>query len=47
MAGQQHPFPSGFPTPQQQAMRTQFAGGQMVPGLMGPQQTGKQDYNQY
>lgn len=38
MAGQQHPFPSGFPNVQQSAMRTQFGGGQMVSGLMGPQQ---------
>ncbi|KAK9310639.1 hypothetical protein QLX08_000173 [Tetragonisca angustula] len=38
MAGQQHPFPSGFPSVQQSAMRTQFGGGQMVSGLMGPQQ---------
>ncbi|CAL7943792.1 unnamed protein product [Xylocopa violacea] len=37
MAGQQHPFPSGFPSVQQSAMRTQFGGGQMVSGLM-PQQ---------
>lgn len=41
MAGQQHPFPSGFPNVQQSAMRTQFGGGQMVSGLMGPQQGGK------
>lgn len=40
MAGQQHPFPSGFPNVQQSAMRTQFGGGQMVSGLMGPQQGG-------
>lgn len=40
MSGQQHPFPSGFPTAQQQAMRSQFGGGQMVPGMMGPQQGG-------
>nr|XP_012231265.1 PREDICTED: LOW QUALITY PROTEIN: mediator of RNA polymerase II transcription subunit 30-like [Linepithema humile] len=38
MAGQQHPFLSGFPNVQQTAMRTQFGGGQMVSGLMGPQQ---------
>ncbi|KAG5312520.1 Mediator of RNA polymerase II transcription subunit 30 [Trachymyrmex zeteki] len=38
MAGQQHPFLSGFPNVQQSAMRTQFGGGQMVSGLMGPQQ---------
>ncbi|XP_024943582.1 mediator of RNA polymerase II transcription subunit 30 isoform X2 [Cephus cinctus] len=38
MAGQQHQFPSGFPAAQQSAMRTQFGGGQMVSGLMGPQQ---------
>ncbi|XP_015516510.1 mediator of RNA polymerase II transcription subunit 30 [Neodiprion pinetum] len=38
MAGQQHPFPSGFPSAQQAAMRTQFGSGQMVPGLMGAQQ---------
>lgn len=38
MAGQQHPFPSGFPSVQQSAMRTQFGGGQMVSGLMGSQQ---------
>ena len=38
MAGQQHPFPSGFPNTQQTAMRNQFGGGQMVSGLMGPQQ---------
>ena len=37
MAGQQHPFQTGFPNPQQNAMRTQFGGGQMVSGLMGPQ----------
>ncbi|KAL7286297.1 mediator of RNA polymerase II transcription subunit 30 [Trichogramma pretiosum] len=37
MAGQQHPFPTGFPNVQQQ-MRNQFGGGQMVSGLMGPQQ---------
>ncbi|KYN19608.1 PREDICTED: mediator of RNA polymerase II transcription subunit 30 isoform X1 [Trachymyrmex cornetzi] len=36
MAGQQHPFLSGFSV-QQPAMRAQFGGGQMVPGLM-PQQ---------
>lgn len=36
MAGQQHPFP--FPNTQQAAMRNQFGGGQMVSGLMGPQQ---------
>lgn len=41
MAGQQHPFPSGFPSVQQSAMRTQFGGGQMVSGLMGPQQGSK------
>ncbi|KOC65595.1 Mediator of RNA polymerase II transcription subunit 30 [Habropoda laboriosa] len=40
MAGQQHPFPSGFPSVQQSAMRTQFGGGQMVSGLMVPQQGG-------
>lgn len=40
MAGQQHPFPSGFPNVQQSAMLTQFGGGQMVSGLMGPQQGG-------
>ncbi|KAK2578886.1 hypothetical protein KPH14_009751 [Odynerus spinipes] len=40
MAGQQHPFPSGFPNVQQSTMRTQFGGGQMVSGLMGPQQAG-------
>ncbi|XP_012272425.1 mediator of RNA polymerase II transcription subunit 30 [Orussus abietinus] len=40
MAGQQHPFPSGFSNAQQSAMRTQFGGGQMVSGLMGPQQGG-------
>ncbi|EZA61288.1 hypothetical protein DMN91_012660 [Ooceraea biroi] len=38
MAGQQHPFLSGFPNVQQSAMRTQFGGGQMVSGLIGPQQ---------
>ncbi|CAL1679958.1 unnamed protein product [Lasius platythorax] len=38
MAGQQHPFLSGFPSVQQSAMRTQFGGGQMVSGLIGPQQ---------
>ncbi|XP_044012475.1 mediator of RNA polymerase II transcription subunit 30-like isoform X2 [Aphidius gifuensis] len=38
MSGQQHPFPSGFPTAQQQAMRSQFGGGQMVPGMVSPQQ---------
>lgn len=38
MAGQQHHFLSGFPNVQQSAMRTQFGGGQMVSGLMGPQQ---------
>ncbi|XP_017886568.1 mediator of RNA polymerase II transcription subunit 30-like [Ceratina calcarata] len=38
MAGQQHPFPSGFPSVQQSAMRTQFGGGQMVSGLMAQQQ---------
>jgi len=38
MAGQQHPFLSGFPNVQQTAMRTQFGGGQMVSGLIGPQQ---------
>ncbi|XP_014482069.1 PREDICTED: mediator of RNA polymerase II transcription subunit 30 [Dinoponera quadriceps] len=38
MAGQQHPFLSGFPNVQQTALRTQFGGGQMVSGLMGPQQ---------
>ncbi|XP_076752830.1 mediator of RNA polymerase II transcription subunit 30 isoform X2 [Xylocopa sonorina] len=37
MAGQQHPFPSGFPNVQQSTMRTQFGGGQMVPGLMQQQ----------
>ena len=37
MAGQQHPFPSGFPSAQQ-TMRNQFGGGQMVSGLMNPQQ---------
>jgi len=41
MAGQQHPFLSGFPNVQQSAMRTQFGGGQMVSGLMGPQQGSK------
>lgn len=45
MAGQQHPFPSGFPNVQQSAMRTQFGGGQMVSGLMGPQQGGKYKFN--
>jgi len=40
MAGQQHPFLSGFPNVQS-AMRTQFGGGQMVSGLMGPQQGSK------
>ncbi|XP_043271100.1 mediator of RNA polymerase II transcription subunit 30-like isoform X2 [Venturia canescens] len=40
MAGQQHPFPSGFPGPQQSSMRNQFGGGQMVTGLMGAQQAG-------
>ncbi|OXU30462.1 hypothetical protein TSAR_013486 [Trichomalopsis sarcophagae] len=38
MAGQQHPFPTGFPNAQQNTMRNQFGGGQMVSGLMGPQQ---------
>lgn len=38
MAGQQHPFPSGFPNTQQNAMRNQFGTNQMVSGLMGPQQ---------
>ncbi|XP_077257900.1 mediator of RNA polymerase II transcription subunit 30 [Temnothorax americanus] len=38
MAGQQHPFLPGFPNVQQSPMRTQFGGGQMVSGLMGPQQ---------
>ena len=38
MAGQQHPFPTGFPNAQQNTMRNQFGGGQMVAGLMGPQQ---------
>lgn len=39
MAGPQHPFPTGFPNnPQQNTMRNQFGGGQMVSGLMGPQQ---------
>ncbi|XP_050455674.1 mediator of RNA polymerase II transcription subunit 30 isoform X1 [Cataglyphis hispanica] len=37
MAGQQHPFLSGFPNVQQSAMRTQFGGGQMVSGLIGSQ----------
>lgn len=37
MAGQQHPFSTGFPGAQQNTMRNQF-GGQMVPGLMGAQQ---------
>jgi hypothetical protein len=41
MAGQQHPFLSGFPNVQQTAMRTQFGGGQMVSGLLGPQQGSK------
>lgn len=41
MAGQQHPFLSGFPNVQQSAMRTQFGGGQMVSGLIGPQQGSK------
>lgn len=41
MAGQQHPFLSGFPNVQQTALRTQFGGGQMVSGLMGPQQGSK------
>lgn len=44
MAGQQHPFPTGFPTPQQQqqqqAMRSQFGGGQMVPNLITNQPPG-------
>ncbi|XP_034947920.1 mediator of RNA polymerase II transcription subunit 30-like [Chelonus insularis] len=47
MAGQQHPFPPGFPTAQQQAMRTQFGGGQMVSGLMNPQQTGMVNPQQF
>ncbi|XP_011882230.1 PREDICTED: mediator of RNA polymerase II transcription subunit 30 [Vollenhovia emeryi] len=38
MAGQQHHFLSGFSNVQQSTMRTQFGGGQIVPGLMGPQQ---------
>lgn len=38
MAGPQHPFPTGFPNAQQNTMRNQFGGGQMVSGLMGPQQ---------
>lgn len=41
MAGQQHPFLTGFPNVQQSAMRTQFGGGQMVSGLIGPQQGSK------
>ncbi|XP_043496348.1 mediator of RNA polymerase II transcription subunit 30-like [Polistes fuscatus] len=40
MAGQQHSFPPGFPNVQHSAMRTQFGGGEMVSGLMGPQQGG-------
>ena len=47
MAGQQHPFPSGFPNVQQSAMRTQFGGGQMVSGLMGPQQGGMVNPQQF
>ncbi|CAL7943791.1 unnamed protein product [Xylocopa violacea] len=46
MAGQQHPFPSGFPSVQQSAMRTQFGGGQMVSGLM-PQQGGMVGQSQF
>ncbi|XP_023248586.1 mediator of RNA polymerase II transcription subunit 30 isoform X2 [Copidosoma floridanum] len=38
MAGPQHPFPTGFPNAQQNTLRNQFGGGQMVSGLMGPQQ---------
>lgn len=38
MAGPQHPFPTGFPNAPQNTMRNQFTGGQMVSGLMGPQQ---------
>lgn len=47
MAGQQHPFPSGFPNTQQSTMRNQFGGGQMVSGLMGPQQGGMVNPQQF
>ncbi|XP_044579298.1 mediator of RNA polymerase II transcription subunit 30-like isoform X2 [Cotesia glomerata] len=40
MAGQQQSFLPGFPAPQQQAMINQFGGGQIAPELMGPQQRG-------
>lgn len=46
MAGQQHPFPTGFPSAQQNTMRNQFGGGQMVSGLMGPQQ-GTESLNRF
>ena len=39
MAGQQHPFQTGYPSPQQNSMHSQFPSNQLVTGLIGSQQS--------
>lgn len=45
MSGQQHPSPTGFPNAQQNTIRNQFSGGQMVSGQIGPEQGKYQSIN--